>query len=95
MKDGAEGLPFRGEPVSKKSMLTVPKDYADALGLSENRKQDNILRFADFINENWIDEKEPINNVRSENDNYVKLREDYIHSFIDEHEPDHELHEEE
>ena len=52
MKGGTEGLPFKGEPVSKKSMLTVPKDYADALGLGENRTQDNILRFGDFIKEN-------------------------------------------
>jgi hypothetical protein len=26
---------------------------------------------------------------------YVKVREDYIHSFIDQHEPDHDLPEEE
>ena len=95
MKGGAEGLPFRGEPVSKKSMLTVPKDYADALGLGENRKQDNILRYADFINENWTDGKKPINKVKSEKDGYVKLREDYIHSFINEHERDQEPEEEE
>ena len=82
MKGGAEDLPFKGEPVSKKSMLTVPKDYADALGLGENRKQDNILRFADFINENWTDGKKQVKSVKE----YVKLREDYIHSFIDEHE---------
>ena len=51
MIGGTDGLSFR-EPASDKSMfmLTVPKDYADALGLGENRKQDNILRFADFIN---------------------------------------------
>ena len=95
MKGGAEGLPFRGEPVSKKSMLTVPKDYADALGLGESRTQDNIMKFADFINENWKDRKKPINKVKSEKDGYVKLREDYIHSFIDEHERDHEPEEEE
>ena len=95
MKGGAEGLPFRGEPVSKKSMLTVPKDYADALGLGENRKQDNILRYADFINENWTDGKKPINKVKSVKDGYVKLREDYIHSFIDEHERGVEPEEEE
>jgi hypothetical protein len=95
MKGGAEGLPFKGEPVSKKSMLTVPKDYADALGLGENKKQDNIMRFADFINENWTDGKKPINKVKSEKDGYVKLREDYIHSFINEHERDQEPEEEE
>ena len=95
MKGGTEGLPFKGEPVSKKSMLTVPKDYADALGLGENRKQDNILRYADFINENWTDGKKPINKVKSVKDGYVKLREDYIHSFIDEHERGVEPEEEE
>ena len=95
MKGGAEDLPFKGEPVSKKSMLTVPKDYADALGLGENRKQDNILRYADFINENWTDGKKPINKVKSEKDGYVKLREDYIHSFIDAHERGVEPEEEE
>ena len=71
MKGGIEGLSFRGEPVSTKSMLTVPKDYAAALRLGENRKLENILRFDDFI------------------------KEDYIHSFIDEHEPEHDLPEEE
>ena len=96
MMGGTDGLSFR-EPASDKSMfmLTVPKDYADALGLGENRKQDNILRFADFINENWTDGKKPINKVKSEKDGYVKLREDYIHSFINEHERDHEPEEEE
>ena len=71
MKGGIEGLPFKGEPVSKKSMLTVPRDYAAALRLGENRKLENILRFDDFI------------------------KEDYINSFINEHEPEHELYEEE
>ena len=103
MNGGADGLPFR-DPASDKSMfmLHMPKDYADALGLGENRKQDNILRFADFINENWTDGKKPINKVKSVKeynnavkDGYVKLREDYIHSFIDEHERDIEPEEEE
>ena len=103
MNGGADGLPFR-DPASDKSMfmLHMPKDYADALGLGENRKQDNILRFADFINENWTDGKKPINKVKSVKeynnavkDGYVKLREDYIHSFIDEHERDVEPDEEE
>ena len=100
MKGGAEGLPFKGEPVSKKSMLTVPKEYADALGLGESRKLDNILRFGDFIKEN--DGKKPLNKVKSMKeyneavkDGYVKLREDYIHSFIDEHERGVEPEEEE
>lgn len=95
MIGGADGLSFR-EPASDKSMfmLTVPKDYADALGLGENRKLDNILRFDDFIKEeNQKDRKKPINKVKSVKD-YMKIREDYIHSFIDEHEPDHEPEEE-
>jgi hypothetical protein len=95
MIGGADGLSFR-EPATDKSMfmLTVPKDYADALGLGESRTQDNILRFADFINENWQDGKKPTNKVKSVKE-YVKVREDYIHSFIDEHERDHEPEEEE
>lgn len=71
MKGRIEGLPFKGNPISTKSMLIVPKDYAAALRLGENRKLENILKFDDFI------------------------KEDYIHSFIDEHEPEHELYEEE
>ena len=101
MMGGADGLSFR-EPASDKSMfmLTVPKDYADALGLGESRKLDNILRFGDFIKEN--DGKKTLNKVKSvkdyneaAKDGYVKLREDYIHSFIDEHERDVEPEEEE
>ena len=93
MMGGTDGLSFR-EPASDKSMfmLTVPKDYADALGLGENRTQDNILRFGDFIKEN--DGKKPVSKVKSVKE-YVKLREDYIHSFIDEHERDVEPEEEE
>ena len=96
MIGGTDGLSFR-EPASDKSMfmLNMPKDYANALGLGENRTQDNILRYADFINENWQDRKKPINKVKSEKDGYVKLREDYIHSFIDEHERGVEPEEEE
>jgi hypothetical protein len=91
MKGGADGLPFR-KPVSKKSMLTVPKDYADALGLVENWKLDKILRFEDFIKEEDLKlGKEPFNKVKS----FKEISEDYIHSFIDEHEPDHEIDEEE
>ena len=94
MTGGADGLSFR-DPASDKSMfmLTVPKDYADALGLGESKKLGNILRFGDFIKEN--DGKKPINKVKSEKDGYVKLREDYIHSFIDEHERGVEPEEEE
>ena len=92
MKGEAEGLPFRGESLNKKSMLTVPKDYADALGLGESKKLGNILRFGDFIKEN--DEKKPVSKFKSVKE-YVKLREDYIHSFIDEHERGVEPEEEE
>ena len=93
MMGGVDGLSFR-EPASDKSMfmLTVPKEYADALGLGESKKLDNILRFGDFIKEN--DSKKPVNKVKSVKE-YVKLREDYIHSFIDEHERDVEPEEEE
>lgn len=92
MKGGADGQPFRGEPVSKKSMLTVPKKYADALGLVENWKLDKILRFEDFIKEEDLKlGKEPFNKVKS----FKEISEDYIHSFIDEHEPYHEIDEEE
>ena len=94
MEGGVEGLPFRDEPISKDCMLTMPNDYAVALGLGENRKLDNILRFNDFIKENCGNRKKPANKVKSVN-NYVKIREDYIHSFIDEHEPDYEIPEEE
>ena len=101
MIGGTDGLSFR-EPASDKSMfmLNMPKDYADALGLGESRKLDNILRFGDFIKEN--DGKKTLNKVKSVKeynevvkDGYVKLREDYIHSFIDEHERDVEPEEEE
>ncbi|MBO7219609.1 MAG: hypothetical protein J6V21_00270 [Alistipes sp.] len=85
MEGGAEGLSFKDEPMSKNSMLTVPNDYAVALGLGENRKLDNILRFDDFIKENCGNRKKPANKVKSVKD-FVKIREDYIHSFIDEHE---------
>lgn len=80
MISAADGLPF-SEPATNKTMfmLTVPNDYAVAMGLSENRKLDNLLRFDDFI-------KEENKKVKSAKDGYIKLREDYIHSFIDEHE---------
>ena len=90
MTGGAEGLSF-GDPMADKSMyiLSVPQEYADALGLGENKKLDNILRFDDFIKEKY----QKVGKKSAKN--YVKLREDYIHSFIDEHEPDHDLPEEE
>ena len=96
MIGGTDGLSFR-EPASDKPMfmLTVPKDYADALGLGENRKLDNLLRFEDFIKEeNQKDRKKPIKKVKSVKD-YMKIREDYIHSFIDERERGVEPEEEE
>ncbi len=100
MNGGADGLPFR-DPASDKSMfmLHMPKDYADALGLGESKKLGNILRYGDFIKEN--DGKKPVSKVKSVKeynnavkDGYVKLREDYIHSFINEHERDVEPEEE-
>ena len=93
MMGGIDGLSFR-DPASDKStfMLHMPKDYADALGLGENRTQDNILRFGDFIKEN--DGKKPVSKVKSVKE-YVKIREDYIHSFIEEHERGVEPEEEE
>ncbi len=105
MIGGADGLSF-GEPASDKSMfmLTVPKDYADALGIGENRKFDNLMRFDDFIKEdNTKVGKQPAANMvktakdydKAAKDGYVKLREDYIHSFIDEHERGIEPEEEE
>ena len=104
MTGGADGLSF-GDLASDKSMfmLTVPKDYAVALGLGENRKLDNLLRFEDFIKvENQKVGKKPAIKVKTAKDynqaakdGYVKLREDYIHSFIDEHERGIEPEEEE
>ena len=84
-------------------ILSVPQEYADALGLGENKKLDNILRFDDFIKEdNTKVGKKPVSKVRTAKDyneaaknGYVKLREDYIHSFIDEYERGVEPEEEE
>ena len=83
MTGGLDGLPF-GDPMEDKSMyiLSVPQEYADALGLGENKKLDNILRFDDFIKEEYQKEGKKVKSAKG----YVKLREDYIHSFIDEHE---------
>ena len=84
MKGGTEGLSFNGEPVSQTQMLSMTKEYADALGLAESKRLVNILGFDDFLKEeNRKDGKRH------------KVSEDYIHSFINEHEPDHELYEEE
>ena len=86
MKGGTDGLSF-GDPMDDKSMfiLNMPKEYADALGLGESKKLDNILRFDDFIKEEYQKVGKKPNKVKSMKD-YVKVREDYIHSFIDEHE---------
>ena len=93
MIGGTDGLSFR-EPASDKSMfmLHMPQEYADALGLGESKKLGNILRFVDFIKEN--DVKKPVSKVKSVKE-YVKIRKDYIHSFIDEHERGVEPEEEE
>ena len=92
MSGGLDGLPF-GDPMEDKSMyiLSVPQEYADALGLGENKKLDNILRFDDFIKEEYQKEGKKVKSAKG----YVKLREDYIHSFIDEHERGVEPEEEE
>ena len=64
-------------------MLTVPKDYAVALGLGENRKPDNLLRFEDFIKvENQkVGKKPAIKTTKDYNevakDGYVKLRQSF------------------
>lgn len=69
-------------------ILYMPTEYTDALGLGEHRKLDNLLRFDDFIKE----EKQKVGKKSAKK--YVKIREDYIHIFIDEHkrgvEPDEE-----
>ena len=92
MMGGLDGLPFR-DPMEDKSMfiLNMPKEYADALGLGECKKLDNILRFDDFIKEEYQKEGKKVKSAKG----YVKLREDYIHSFIDEHERGVEPEEEE
>ena len=103
MTGGAErGLSY-GEPIDRNYMLQMPKEYAEALHLPvpESRK---LLKFEDFIREeNLNGRKQPAANmVKSAKDyneatknGYVKLREDYIHSFIDEHERGVEPEEEE
>ena len=84
MEGGAEGLSYSGDPVSQTQMLSMSKEYADALGLAESKRLVNILAFDDFIKEeNKKDGKRH------------KVSEDYIHSFIDEHERGVEPEEEE
>ena len=104
MMGGIDGLSFEA-PMEDKSMfiLNMPKDYADALGLGESKKLGNILMFDDFIKEeNTKVGKKPASKVKTAKDyneaaknGHVKLREDYIHSFIEEHERDVEPDEEE
>ena len=89
MKGGADGLPF-GDPMDKNYMLQMPKEYAYALNLPIPESR-NILKFDDFIKEEYQKEGKKVKSAKG----YVKLREDYIHSFIDEHEPDHDQPEEE
>ena len=79
----------------------MPKEYAYALNLPVPESR-NILKFDDFINEeNQKGRKKPnkVKSVKEYNDTtkdgYVKIREDYIHSFIDEHERGVEPEEEE
>ena len=93
MNGGAEGLPF-GDPMDKNYMLQMPKEYAEALHLPI--PESKVLKFDEFIKEeSKKGGKQPVKKVKSVKDGYVKLREDYIHSFINEHERDVEPEEEE
>ena len=84
MDGGTERLLFKGEPVSKTEMLSMTKEYADALGLAESKRLVNILGFDDFLKEE-----------SRKDGKKLKVSEDYIHSFIDEHERGVEPEEEE
>ena len=92
MKGGAEGLPF-GDAMGKNYMLHMPKEYAYALDLPVLESR-NILKYDDFVKGEYQKVGKKLNKVKLVKD-YVKIREDYIHSFIDQHEPDHDLPEEE
>jgi hypothetical protein len=61
----------------------MSKEYADALGLAENKRLVNILGFDDFLKEE-----------SKKDGKRHKVSEDYIHSFIDQHERDYEPEEE-
>ena len=61
----------------------MSKEYADALGLAESKRLVNILRFDDFLKEE-----------SKKDGKQHKVSEDYIHSFISEHERDYEPEEE-
>ena len=65
-------------------MLSMTKEYADALGLAESKRLVNILGFDDFLKEECRKDGKKL-----------KISEDYIHSFIDEHERGVEPEEEE
>ena len=102
MEGGADGLPF-GDALDKNYRLEMPKEYAEALHLPVPESR-NILKFDDFIKEdNTKVGKQPAANMvktakdydKAAKDGYVKLREDYIHSFIDAHERGVEPEEEE
>ena len=100
MKGGADGLSF-GDPIDKNYMLQMPKEYAYALNLPVLESR-NILKFDDFIkeeNKKGRNKSSKVKSVKEYNeaikDGYVKVREDYIHSFIDEHERGVEPEEEE
>jgi hypothetical protein len=102
MKGGADGLPF-GDALDKNYRLEMPKEYAEALHLPVPESR-NILKFDDFIKEdNTKVGKQPAANMvktakdydKAAKNGYVKLREDYIHSFVDEHERGVEPEEEE
>ena len=84
MDGGTERLLFKDEPVSKTEMLSMTKEYADALGLAESKKLVNILGFDDFLKEECRKDGKKL-----------KVSEDYIHSFINSHERDYEPEEEE
>ena len=58
------------------------------------RKLDNILKYDDFVKGEYQKVGKKPNKVKAIKD-YVKIREDYLHSFINQHEPDHDLPEEE
>ena len=92
MKGGAEGLPF-GDAMDKNYMLQMPKEYAYALNIPVLESR-NILKYDDFVKGEYQKVGKKPNKVKLVKD-YVKIREDYIHSFIDQHEPDHDLPEEE
>ena len=92
MTGGAEGLPF-GDAMDKNYMLQMPKEYAYALDLPVLESR-NILKYDDFVKGEYQKVGKRPNKVKAIKD-YVKIREDYIHSFINQHEPDHDLPEEE